>query len=126
MIRGSKLWPKKISSFKTVTPVVMYHMMNSGQHATILSKIHPILIEAQDKADAEEWEYEDTGRNIPEIGIHISVPKIHGQYTTVFSSWSSFMQDRRKYLHLEYAVEEVDFIQDLVKRAKEADLFTPR
>ena len=67
MIRGSKLWPKKISSFKKVTPVVMYHMMNSGQHATILSKIHPILIESQDKADAEEWEYEDTGRDIPEM-----------------------------------------------------------
>ena len=52
MIGGNKLWPKKISSFETVTPVVMYHMLNSGHHATILSKIRPILIEAGDKADA--------------------------------------------------------------------------
>ena len=36
------------------------------------------------------------------------------------------MQHRRKCLHLECAVEEVDFLQDLVKRAKEVDLFTPR
>ena len=36
------------------------------------------------------------------------------------------MQHRRKCLHIECAVEEVDFIQDLVKRAKEADLFTTR
>ena len=44
MIGGNKLWPKKISSFKTVTPVVMYHMMNLGHHATILSEIRTILI----------------------------------------------------------------------------------
>ena len=28
MIRGNTIWPKKILSFKTVTPVVMYHMLN--------------------------------------------------------------------------------------------------
>ena len=53
-IGGNKLWKKKISSFKTVTPVVMYYMLNLGHHATIISKICPILIEARDKADAEE------------------------------------------------------------------------
>ena len=104
----------------------MYHMLNSGHHATILYEIHPVLIEARDKADAEEWGYKDTGRNIPEMGIRLSAPKIHGQDTTFFSGWPSFMQHRRKCLHLECAVEEVDFLQDLVKRAKEADLFTPR
>ena len=36
------------------------------------------------------------------------------------------MQHRRKFLHLECAVEEFDYLQDLVKRSKEADLFTPR
>ena len=126
MIGGNKLWPKKISYFKTGTPVVMYHMLNLGHHTTILSKIRPILIEARDQADAEEWGYKDTGRAIPKMGIHISVPKIHGQDTTVFSSWPSFMQHRRKCLHLECAVEEVDFLQDLVKRSKEADMFTPK
>ena len=54
IIGGNKLRPKKISSFNTVTPVVMYHMLNLGNHATILSKIRPILIEAREKADAEE------------------------------------------------------------------------
>ena len=126
MIRGKKLWPKKILSFKIVKPVVMYHMLNSGHHATILSKILPIIIETQYKADAEEWGYKDTGRDIPEMGIRLSVQKIHGQDTTVFISWPSFMQHRRKCLHLECAMEEVDFLQDLVKRAKEADIFTPK
>ena len=77
-------------------------------------------------ADAEEWGYKHTGHNIPEMGIRLSVPKIHGQDITVFSSWPSFMQHRQKCLHQEYAAEEVDFLQDLVKRAKEADMFTPR
>ena len=63
---GNKLWPKKISSFKTVTPVVMYHMLNSVHHATIISEIRPILVKARDKADAEEWVKKDTGRDIPE------------------------------------------------------------
>ena len=54
MIGGNNLWPKKISSFKTSTSVVMYQMLNSGHNATILSKIRPILIEAREKADAEE------------------------------------------------------------------------
>ena len=78
------------------------------------------------KADAEEWGYKYTGRDIPEMGIRLSVPKIHVQDTTVFSGWLSCIQHRRKCLQLECAVEEVDFIQDLVKRDKEADLFTPR
>ena len=55
VIGENDFWPKKILCFKIVTPVVMYHMLNSGHHATILSKIRPILIEAQDKADSEEW-----------------------------------------------------------------------
>ena len=55
MIGGKNLCPKKILSFKTLTPVVMYHMLNSGNHATILSEIRPIIIEAGDKAYAEEW-----------------------------------------------------------------------
>ena len=54
MIRGGKLWPKKILSFKTMTLVVMYQMLNSGHHATILSEIRTILLEARDKADAEK------------------------------------------------------------------------
>ena len=53
MIGGNKLWPKKISYFKTVTPVVMYHMLNLVHHANILSDIHPILVDARDKEDAE-------------------------------------------------------------------------
>ena len=110
MIGGNKLWPKKISSFKTVTPVVMYHMLNLGHHATILSEIRPIIIEARDKADEEEWGYKDTGRGIPKMGIRLSVPKMHGQNATVFSGWQSFMQHCREYLHLEYSVEEVDFL----------------
>ena len=126
MIGGNKLWPKKISYFKIVTSVVMYHMMNSGHHTTVLSEIRPILVDARDRADAEEWGYKDTGRHIPEMGIRLSVPKIHGQDTTVFSNWPSFMQHHQKFLHLECALEEVDFLQDLIKRAKEADLFTPR
>ena len=36
------------------------------------------------------------------------------------------MQHCQKCLDLECAVEEVEFKQDLVKRDKEADLFTPR
>ena len=60
------------------------------------------------------------------MGIHLSVTKIHRQETTVFSGWPSFIQHYQKYLHLECAVEEVDFLQDIFKRAKEADLFIPR
>ena len=85
MIGGKKLWPNNILPFKTVTTVVMYHMLNSGHHATILSEIRPIIIEAQDKADEEGWVYKDTGRDITEMGIHLSMPKIHRQDTTVFS-----------------------------------------
>ena len=84
MIGGNKLGSNNISSFKTVTPVVVYHMLNLGHHATILSKIRPILIEARDKADTEEWGYKDTGHYIPEMVISLSVPKIHRQDTTVF------------------------------------------
>ena len=78
MIGGGELWPKNISPFNTVTPVVVYHMLNLGHNATILSKILTILLEARYKADAEEWGYKDTGHNIPEMGICLSVKKIHG------------------------------------------------
>ena len=37
MIGGNKLWPNNIPYLKTMTPVVMYHMLNSGHHATIIS-----------------------------------------------------------------------------------------
>ena len=60
------------------------------------------------------------------MGIRLSVPKIHRKYTTVFSGWPSFMQHLRKCLHIECTVEEVDFPHDLVKRAKEADMFSLR
>ena len=69
-----------------MTPLVMYHMLNLGHHANILSEIRPILIEAQDKADTEEWGYKDTGRNIPEMGVHLGVTKMHGQDTTVLAA----------------------------------------
>ena len=88
MIGGENLCPKKILSFKTLTPVVMYHMLHLGNHATVLSEISPILIEAQDKADAEEWRYKDTRRDIPEMVIRLSMPKINGQDTIVFSGWT--------------------------------------
>ena len=45
MIGGKKLCPNNIVYFKTATAVMMYHMLNSGHHATILSEICPILIE---------------------------------------------------------------------------------
>ena len=83
----NKLLPKNISSFKTVTLVVMYHMLKSGHHATILSDIRPILIDTGDNVDAEEWGYKDTGRGIPEMVIRLSVPKIQRQDITVFSGW---------------------------------------
>ena len=76
--------------------------------------------------DAENWGYKDTGCNIPEMGIRLSVTKIHGQDTKVFSGWPLFMQHHQKCLHLECAAEEVEFLQDLFKQAKEADLFTLR
>ena len=66
----------------------MYHILNSGNHTTILFNIHTILIEAQDKADAEEWRYKDTRRDIPEMVIRLSMPKINGQDTIVFSGWT--------------------------------------
>ena len=72
--RREHVKPKKISSLETVTPVVMYHMLNSGNHATILSEIRPILIEARYNADTEEWVNKDNGRGIPEMGIRLSVP----------------------------------------------------
>ena len=52
------------------------------------------------------------------MGIRLSVPKIHGQDTTVFSGWPSFIQHRQKCLHLECAGEEVEFLQDLFKPAE--------
>ena len=65
----------------------MYHMLNLGHHATILSEMRPMFIEARDKADEEEWGYKDTVPNIPEMEIRLSVPRIHGQDTKVFSGW---------------------------------------
>ena len=82
-----------------MTPVVIYHILNSGHHATIISEICLILIEAQDKADEEDCGYKDNG--------HFSVPKIHEQDTTVLSVWPSFMQHHRKFLHLECSVEKL-------------------
>ena len=51
MIGGNNLCPKKIFSFKTVTPLGMYHMLNLGHHAALLSYRCTIIIEARDKAD---------------------------------------------------------------------------
>ena len=34
----------------------MFHMLKSGHYATMISDIRPILEEARDKSDAEEWD----------------------------------------------------------------------
>ena len=39
----TRLFSQKLSAFKTTTPVVIYHMLNSAHPLTFLSEIVPII-----------------------------------------------------------------------------------
>ena len=81
--RCRQFWRCFINDVQPLKPLCLVRAFLSHRD---VSEIHPILTEARDKADAEEWGYKDTGRDIPEMGIRLGVTKMHGQDTTVLAA----------------------------------------
>ena len=124
-INGKKMWLKAIKSFQTETPIALYHLLNSGHQATILTELKGILEEARDREAELDMCYVWEGHDIPELGMRLNVPKIPGQDTTVFKNWPHRSQWYRKVLHVECDSNAVPMIQDLVAVAKRRGLFKP-
>ena len=124
-LNGKKMWLKAINSFKTETPVAIYHMLNSAHHFTIIAELKGILEEAKDRETEVDMFYAWADHEIPELGLRLNVPKIPGQDTSVFQGWPRRMQWNRKVIHVECDCKASAMIQDLVAAAKRRGLFSP-
>ena len=86
-LNGKKMWLKSINSFKTETPVVLFHMLNTAHGPTIIAELKRILEDARDRESELDPDYEWKDHEIPQIGLRLNVPKIPGQDTSVFQGW---------------------------------------
>ena len=100
-LNGKKMWLKAIKSFKTETPIAIYHMLNSAHNSTIITELTNILREAKDRESEADPFYIWEDSEIPEMALRLNVPKIPGQDTSVFQGWPRRMQWYRKVLHVE-------------------------
>ena len=122
---GNKLFLKEVSAYTTVTPVVIYHLLNTASSATIVAELHPILERAHQEAEVEDIDYPFRDKSIPQLAIRTNVPKVDGLDTSMFKGLPKFEQNKRRCLHLECAEEDASFLQALVAKAKEMNLFKP-
>ena len=122
---GNKMFLKNVAAYTTVTPIVIFHMINSASPKTILAELNMILEKIHDIADNDDFGYEYRGRELPFMAIRVSMPKIDGQDTSVFKGLKRSEQDQRKCIHVECADTDVPFLQFLVTKAKEMKLFIP-
>jgi hypothetical protein len=104
---------------------VIYHILNTNHHGTIIAELTAILKEARDYEARTEMFYGDALRDIPRMGLRLNVPKIPGQDTTQFSKWPHRLQFRRKCLHIECDEGDADLIKHLMDVAKRRDMFQP-
>ena len=68
-LNGKKMWLKAIPSFKTETPVAIYHLLNSGHQRTLITELKQILEQARDAEAQVEFGYEWEGKDIPAFGL---------------------------------------------------------
>ena len=124
-LNGKKMWLKAIKSFKTETPIAIYHMLNSAHNSTIITELTNILREAKDREIEADPFYIWEDSEIPEMALRLNVPKIPGQDTSVFQGWPRRMQWYRKVLHVECDSNSCDMLRDLVASTKFRGLFSP-
>ena len=124
---GKKIWPKPLGAFSTCTPVVLYKLHNGGHKPTLMAELRGIFEKAMALVEGDEMMdyFEHTGKDIPQMGFRMNVPKIPGQDTSVFSGWSKSQQWRRKCIHVEVDKKDEKFIAFLVTAAKERNLIAP-
>ena len=65
---GSKLVLKNVAAYTTMTPIMIFHMLNSASSKTILVELNMILAEAHDNAD-DDFDYEYRGNDLPLLAI---------------------------------------------------------
>ena len=65
---GNKLVLKNVAAYTTVTPIVIFHMLNSASSKTILAELNMILAEAHDTA-GNDYDYEYWGNCLPLLAI---------------------------------------------------------
>ena len=123
---GKKMYRKNLGCFKTCTPVIFFHVLNTASKSTMIAETRDILHLAKEIADVDGMSdaYVYLNREIPEISIRVSVPKIPGQDTTIYQGWNNRKQWYRKCMHLECAITDKEMIEDLCELAKTQNLFT--
>ena len=124
-VGGTRLFLRKLDAFKTNTPIVLYHMLNSIHQPTFIYELTPILERAHDALLQDNEDYAWWNEKVPEFGMRINIPKIPGQNTSVFAGWPRHLQQKRKCIHVEVATTSRKMIQEIVAKAKEMNLFAP-
>ena len=83
---GKKMYRKNLGCFKTCTLVIFFHVLNTASKSTMIAETRDILHLAKEIADVDGMSdaYVYLNREIPEISIRVSVPKIPGQDTTIY------------------------------------------
>ena len=123
---GMKMYRKKLDSFKTVTPVCFFYLLNSANQATVAAEVKRILEEARDRAAWDDMvgSFEFTNAPVPDISLRVAVPQIKGQDTTIYKGWSNKQQWFRKVIHVECDKDNVEQIKYLTQLASDQGLFT--
>ena len=121
-MNGQKLMIKDLPSFKTETPVAIYHLHNNGHMPTLTKELTAILTQARDVGASKEIDGLWQG-NIPLTTWRKNVPRIPGQDTSKFKGWAQRLQYNRKVLHIECDKGHSKIICNLVEVAKDEGLF---
>ena len=123
---GKKMYRKNLGYSRTCTPVIFFHVLNTASKITMIAETRDILHLAKEIADVDGMSdaYVYLNREIPEISIRVSVPKIPGQDTAIYQGWNNKRQWYRKYVHLEVAEENKEIVEDLCEITKTLNIIT--
>jgi hypothetical protein len=106
---------KNLGVFDTITPMVIYFLLNKGHGPTILAGLQRMLLEILPVLMGGEQE------ELPLMALRKQIPRIPGQVMADFKNLSFRAQMARRAWHIEVEKWHVDTLRRLVNATKEAD-----
>lgn len=122
------MFKKQLATFREVTPVVIFRLLNSCTRETIIAEFTAILKDALERMNMEDMEEDGEFRDavIPPFSLTVKVPKIQGEDTSVFQGWKGRDNWHRKCIHIGVDKEHQKLVLTLVDEAKRCNLFAPK
>ena len=121
---GTMMFKKQLATFREVTPVVIFRLLNSCTRETIIAEFTAILKDALERMNMEDMEEDGEFRDavIPPFSLTVKVPKIQGEDTSVFQGWKGRDNWHRKCIHIGVDKEHQKLVLTLVDEAKRCQL----